>query len=109
MNKTTAFAALIAVLVVAGGAYYTMMPGGAPVLSTGTPPAETGALPGETGEVTTSAPVPAATDSIDDFAAAMQAELAASASAIKALDMDVDASVDSVVNSGNTVYDPSTL
>lgn len=108
MNKTTALAALIAVLVLAGGAYYTMMPAETLMLSTDTQPVETATVSEESGEVT-SAPVPAATDSVDDFAAAMQAELAASASAIKALDQDVDASVDSVVNSGNTVYDPSTL
>lgn len=53
--------------------------------------------------------IPGATDSIADFETAMQAELAASAAAIKALDSDVDASVSEVVNSGNNVYDPNNI
>jgi uncharacterized protein HemX len=102
MNSTNALTALIAVLVLAGGAYYFMATSAGEMGKTAT--VET--------EVTSQAEgaaVPLATDSVDDFAAAMQAELDASASAIKALDQDVDASVDGVVNSVNTVYDPSTL
>jgi cytochrome c-type biogenesis protein CcmH/NrfG len=99
---TKTLAALVAILIIAAGAYYMLT----------TSPKE-GAMMENEALVPVTAEnadaMPAATDSVDDFAEAMQAELSASASAIKALDADVDATVDTVVNSSNNVYDPSNL
>lgn len=52
--------------------------------------------------------VPAASDSLDDFGAALEAEFDAQASALESLDADVDASVNAVVN-GNETYDPNSI
>lgn len=88
--------ALVAVAVVAFGAYY---------LTTGSAQA-----PSQVTEQTTDA-LPPATDSVDDFAAAMQADVQATASAIQAFDADVDASVSSVQDASNAtnLYDPNNL
>lgn len=102
---------VVAVLVIAGGVYYVL---------SGQPTAETAlddlkamtdslATDGTQGDTGAAQDVPAATDSVDDFEAALNADLDASLSAIDTLDTDVDASVDAVVNSGNDVYDPNNI
>lgn len=93
MNTLTkVLVALIVIVVIAAGAYY-MLSGSGPLNGT--------AIGG----------MPAPTDSVDDFAAAMEAELAASAAAIKAFDESVDASVASVKSAADTstLYDPNNI
>lgn len=95
MNTATkVVVALIVILVIAAGAYYLLS--GTPVSNPGTAMDES---------------IPAATDSIDDFGAAMEAELAASAAALKALDADTDASAAEVKAAADTstLYDPNNI
>ena len=96
MNSATkVIVALVVVLVIAGVAYY-MLSGSSSMMPEGT------AMNGD---------IPAATDSVDDFATAMQEELSASAAAIKAFDTSVDTSVADVQTSAAaaTSYDPNNL
>ena len=87
---------LIVLLVIAIGAYYLYGDSAS-------------SLGGATAKDMKEIGVPAATGSFDDFEAALQAELDASAAAIKAFDSDIDASVDTVVNSGKNIYDPNNI
>lgn len=98
MNTATkVVAAIIVILVIAGGAYYMLA---------GEP-----AMMGPESNSAMNSDIPVATESVDDFAAAMEAELSASASAIKAFDADIDASASVVKSSADTsdLYDPNNL
>lgn len=95
MNTATkVVVALVVIALIAAGAYYMLSAG--PTSSPGTAMDES---------------IPAATDSIDDFSAAMDAELAASAAALKALDADTDASAAEVKAAADTstLYDPNNI
>lgn len=93
---------IVVVLVILGGAYYfiTASPEGEAVMED---------LKSMTNTLTEGSDIPGATGSVDDFSAAMNAELAAQAEAINALDADVDADVEGVVNSGSNTYDPNSI
>lgn len=98
MNQATkVIVALVVILVIAAGAYYMLA---------GTP-----AMMGPEGGSALNSEIPAATDSVDDFAQAMEAELAASAAAIKAFDAEIDASASTVTSSADTtnLIDPNEL
>ncbi len=97
-NKT--LIALVAVVIVAGGAYYMLA--GAPA------PTATETQTPETGVVSE---IPTATDSVDDFAAAMEADLAATAAALNAFDADVTASLSEVeaLADSSQLYDPENI
>ena len=100
MNSTTkVLGVMVAILILAGGAY---------LLLSGT------SRVGDLKDVSTNmeggdAGLPAATDSIDDFSAAVDADLSATASAISAFDASQEAQVQTVVTSGNNLYDPENL
>lgn len=100
MNTATKVViALVVILAIAAGAYY-MLNGSSPMMA-----------PDTSGSAMNDSSIPAATDSVDDFAAAMEAELSASAAAIKALDTGVDASASSVKATVDTTtsYDPNSI
>ena len=92
--------ALVAVVVVAAGAYY-MLAGSA------TAPT----MVNNQGTGTDSDALPVATDSVDDFAGALDADVAATAAALNAFDADVDASVSNVQSASNetNLYDPNNI
>ncbi len=96
-NKT--FIALVVVIAIAAAAYFLLV--GSPVQTGLTSDTDTSVLGG----------LPSATDSVEDFTAAMEAELSASAAAIKAFDADIDASVADVRAAADTstLYDPDNL
>jgi predicted PurR-regulated permease PerM len=103
MNTLTkALLTLVAVVVIAGGAY--VMLGDSNLSSTMVSKINSMTDGTQTG-------VPPATDSIDDFAAAMQADVSQTASAISAFDTGVSASVKSInaVNDTSTLYDPANI
>ncbi len=91
-NKT--LIALAAVAVVAAGAYY---------LLAGTAQAPVA--------VTQDAALPAPTDSVEDFAGALEADLAATAAALNAFDADVTASLSALDAASDVtqLYDPEQL
>lgn len=92
--------ALVAVVVVAAGAYYMLA---------GSATAPTMVNNQETG--TDSDALPVATDSVDDFAGALDADLAATAAALNAFDVDVSTSlseIDAARDSSN-LYDPEQI
>lgn len=98
MNQATkVIVALVVILVIAAGAYYMLS--GSPTM-----------MGPEAGSAMNS-DIPAATDSVDDFAAAMEAELSAGATAVKAFDADVDASATAVTSAADTsnLIDPNEL
>lgn len=92
--------ALAAVAVVAAGAYY-MLAGSvsAPTVVS----QDTGTAPDSS--------LPAATDSVDDFATAMEADLAATAAALNAFDADITTSVAELDAAGDVtqLYDPEQI
>ncbi len=88
------FVALLAVVVVAFGAYYvTSERADAPTI------------------VESESQIPVATDSVDDFAVAIEADVAATASAIQAFDADIDASVSDIISASDStnLYDPEQI
>jgi hypothetical protein len=99
MNTATkVVVALVVILVIAAGAYF-MLQGTSTMVGPGS------------GSAMNNGSIPEATGSVDDFATAMEAELSASAAAIKAFDTSVDASVSSVTSAADTstLYDPSNI
>lgn len=100
MQGNTTLIALVVIIAIAAAAYF---------LLTGS--SSQTDLMGGTGETVLEGSLPSATDSVDDFTAAMEAELSASAAAIKAFDADVDASVADVRAAADTstLYDPDNL
>lgn len=97
-NKT--LIALAAVVIVAGGAYYMLSGAPAPT-----------AMEADTTAVAGTTEIPAATDSVDDFATAMEADLAATAAALNAFDADVTASLSEVeaLADSSQLYDPENI
>lgn len=93
-NKT--LLALIAVVVVAAGAYYMLA---------GTVEAPTAPM------AENSDALPAATDSVDDFAASLEADVSATAAALSALDADVSASAAELEAASDVtnLYDPESI
>jgi cytochrome c-type biogenesis protein CcmH/NrfG len=96
-NKT--LIALAAVVVVAAGAYY-LLAGNAQA-----PTAPTAVMQ-DTQET-----LPAATDSVEDFAGALQADLAATAAALNAFDAGVTASLSELDAASDVtqLYDPEQI
>lgn len=96
-TATKVVVALVVIAVIAGGAYYML---------SGTP-----TMMAPEGGSAMNSDLPAVTGSVDDFAAAMQADLSASAAAIKAFDTQVDTSVSSVKGAADTstLYDPNNI
>lgn len=110
MNTITkVIVALVVIVLIALGAYYMLAdsPTGEMIDDLKTMTGDV--MQDDSSSVAGSVAVPPATGSVDDFSAAMQAELDATAAAMQALDADVDAETDTVVNSGNNTYDPSNL
>jgi hypothetical protein len=100
MNTATkVVVALVVIVAIAGGAYYLL--NGSPSMM----------VPETSGSAMNNDALPAATGSVDDFAAAMQADLSASAAAIKAFDTGVDASASKVKATVDTTtsYDPNSI
>ena len=100
--------AILALAALGAGGYYLMMPE-APIMP---PPTAAPYVTPPTGPPPISATgLPAQSESLDDFAAAIDADLQASASAVGALDTDIDTSVSAVQSAGasSNLYDPSNL
>lgn len=108
--STKTLMVLVAIIALAAGGYYLMTgsKNGAAI-----PEAPTTQLPAAQPVTTTDTArgVAPATDSIDDFSAAIDADLQAATAAVGALDADVDASVSNVQTSGanSNLYDPNNL
>ncbi len=97
-NKT--LIAIVAVVIVAAGAYYMLA--GTSQAPTATDTSTETAL-GDT--------LPAATDSVDDFAAAMRADADATAAALQAFDAELSDTVTNVQTAGDAtnLYDPENI
>jgi hypothetical protein len=100
--------AFVAVLVIAGGGYYFMTPRATNELASAPSMAGTGTE----NPATASTPAPAAAnDSFDDFALAMESDIAAQKAAVASTDQSASAaalSANTVTTSGQP-YDPSSL
>jgi hypothetical protein len=94
---------VVALVVLAGGGYYLFAMNGAASV-----PGLSNIMSSDEGE---SAPIPAQSGSVDDFSAAIDAELKATNSAIGAMDADTDASVSAIQTTGDSsqLYDPNSL
>lgn len=101
---------LIALVVVAGAGFYFMAPASQPgaIPLTTTQDSSTADTRQSAG---TAAPVAQPTDSVDAFAAGIEAEMSASESAVKTMDAQTDASVSAIQTTGDSskLYDPSNL
>ena len=94
-------ATLVAILVVAGGAYYVAQPSGELALQQETQSTESADTTSAKMMVSNDAAVPPADDSFDGFEAAMDADLAAQHSALSTADAEADAKASSVSSVNN--------
>ncbi len=100
--------ALVAVVVVLGGAYYLAGQSGDRAALLSMESADGAASKQMMQEA---APIPEPTGSFDDFAAAIDADISAQLAALESLDADVDGSVSSVssITTSQALYDPNSL
>lgn len=102
--------AALAIVIIAGGALYASSPKGGDVAMQPSMMAKDTALTSQTA-VMAEASLPQATASVDDFAAAIEADLVSQKTAVAAVDTQVNASAASVssVTNTNTLYDPNNI
>ena len=112
--------ALLAIVVIAGGAYIVTTPRGTEVAlqksmnamaPSGAPDSSAASDTGATATMAATASPTAATDSFDDFATSLHADAQAQAAAVASVDQSTSAGVSSAntVNSSSQPYDPASI